>query len=156
MPLYGGGGAATQTVRQTYITAGNVTFGSDAAWTLYTEAEVDLPAAVGDQVEFFVGGMWQKGSGDFFDLAVVVGTSAVRYASTGNGTPAVEGDPEFYPDTGFVHMDAPFAFKVTSGDLDGANVRVVVAHKGAPGGGTLYAGTSYPLQMYAVNKHTVS
>lgn len=156
MPLYGGSATAAEVVRHPYITTGAVTFGSDAAWTLYTASEVDLPAVAGNWVEFTIGGMWQKSSGDFLDLAVVVGTTAVRYYSNNTATPAAEGAPALYPDTGFVHMSVPFAFTVTAGDLDGANVRVVVAHKGAPGGGTLYATTTYPLQWHAVNKHTVS
>ncbi len=158
VPLYlpATSGAPAQTVRHLYVTAGAVTFNSDAAWALYTAIEIDLPAVAGDWVEFTMGGMWQKSSGDFIDLAVVVSSSAVRYFSSNTATPAIEGAPSLYPDTGFVHMGVPFAFQVTNGDLDGANVRVTVAHKGAPGGGTLYSSSNYPLQLHAVNKHTVS
>ncbi len=157
MPLYGGGSAAAVTKRQTYFTAAPVVFGSDAAWTSYAASiEQDVPAAVGDWVECEMGGMWQKASGDFVDLAVIVGTSLVRFFSNDSATPAVEGAPELYPDTGFVHMSIPFGFTVTSGDLDGGNVRFTVAHKGTPGGGTLYSSSNYPLQLLATNWHKVA
>ena len=157
MPLYQSS-SVPDTVRETYLTAGAVTFGSDAAWTLYPAAGISIPAAVGDWVELWVTGMWANAAGgnDFIDWAVVVSSAAVRYSSSDTATPATQGDPAYYPNSGFFKGTGPFAFKVTSGDLDAGAVNFQVAHIGAPGGGTLYTSTSYPMRLYAVNKHTVS
>lgn len=148
MPLYQPAGAASPaaTARQTYFTAGSITF------------DADIPAVVGDWVELSAGGMWAHAGGgnDFIDWAVVVGTSAVRYSSTGTGTPATQGDPAYYPDSGFFKGTGPFAFKVVSGDLDSGSVRFTIAHIGVPGGGTLYSSTDYPLRLRAVNFHAVT
>jgi hypothetical protein len=152
----GGGGGTLPTVRQSYFTAGAVTFGSDAAWTLYTGVQQAIPGSVGDWVEMVVGGMWQP-AGDFIDWAVIgAGGTAVRYSSTNTNTPAIEGDPAFYPGTGFVKGTGLFAFQATSTDIVGGNITFTVAHKGTPGGGVLYASTSYPLRMRLLNLHTVT
>ena len=159
MPLYQSSGVP-DTVRETVFTTANVVFGSDAAWKAYTDVELDLPAAVGDQVELHVAGMWANAGGgnDFIEWVVVTGAgpTIVRYGSTRTSSPATQGDPAYYPNAGFYKGTGPFAFQVAAGDLDGGNVRFAVAHIGAPGGGTLYADSDYPLRLYAVNKHTVS
>lgn len=138
------GGGTQITVRQTYFTAGPIVFASDASWTLYTSVSQAAPAAVGDWYKLHVGGMWQPGS-DFIDWAVIVSGVAVRYSSTDGPSPGIEGDPAFYPGAGFVKATGLFSFEVTPGDLDGGNVVVCVAHKGA--GGTLYDTSNYPLRL---------
>jgi hypothetical protein len=148
-------GAAPVTVRQTYLTTGAVTFNNDATFTRYSAVEQAIPAAVGDWVEFKMVGMWQPAGSDFLDLAVVVGTTMVRYSSSGASSPTIEGDPSLYSASGFVKMSGEFAFSVTNTDLDGGNVRFTLAHKGAAGG-TLYSNANYPLRLYAKNLHTVT
>jgi hypothetical protein len=143
------------TIRQTYVTAGAVTFNSDAGFTRYPAVELDIPAQVGDWVEFTMTGMWQPVGSDYLDLAVVVGTSMVRFSSTGGASPALQGDPALYSASSFVKMNGSFGFTVTSGDLDGGNVRFTVAHLG-PANGVLYANTNYPLRLKATNLHTVN
>lgn len=155
MPLYLPA-AAVPTVRSSYTTAGSVTFGTDAAFTRYSAIELSIPAAVGDSVELLVSGMWQPAGSDFIDWAVVSGTTLVRFASSGTGTPTVEGDPGWYPGlSAFRTSGGIFVFTVAAGDLDTGAVRFTVAHKGAANG-VLYANASYPLRMRAVNRHAVT
>lgn len=147
------GGGTQVTVRQAYFTSGPIVFASDAGWTLYTSVSLSTPGTVGDWYKLHVGGMWQPGS-DFIDWAVVVSGVAVRYSSTDGPSPGLEGDPAFYPGAGFVKATGLFSFQITSGDLDGGNVVVCVAHKGS--GGTLYDTSNYPLRLEAEVLHGYS
>lgn len=158
VPLYQSS-SIPDTVRETYFTSANVVFGSDAAWKAYTDVELRLPAAVGDRVELHVSGMWANAGGgnDYIEwvAATGAGPTIVRFGSTGTSSPSTQGDPAYYPNAGFYKGTGPLSFTVASGDLDGGNVRFMVAHIGAPGGGTLYADSDYPLHLRAVNKHVV-
>jgi hypothetical protein len=91
-------------------------------------------------------------SSTFIELAVVGAAAAlVRFSSTGTGTPAVEGDPAFYPDTAnFAAYGGVFDFVAVSDDIVSGDVTVCFAVNSA-GVGTIYAGTAYPLRWRVVN-----
>lgn len=141
-------------VRQAYITSGNATLPNTAgAWQILSGFQLAIPAAVGDYVELGAHGMRNNTETGFLDVAVVSGATIVRYLATGSASPAVEGDPGWYP-TGpaapFPNQAAPRGFTVTSGDLNGGNVTFAVVVKAA-GAGTLYASTDFPFYWQAKN-----
>lgn len=153
------GAYSKPTVRTAYITSGNVTPPNTAgAWQALSGFELDIPAAVGDYVELRPSFMWNPpSSSTFLDLGVVVGSSIVRYASSGGSSPASagEGDPSLYaqPST-FRTSGTSFWFTVTSGDIDTGNVRFALLVK-SNGTGTVYASSNYPFRWEAINYHGV-
>lgn len=148
-PFPGGGGVA---VSSGYITSGNITAGADASWTPIGATSVLIPAAVGDVITFIPSFMIQPAGGAYYDLAVRAGGVLVRYASSGTGTAAIEGDPGLYPGlTGFRTTNGgTFTFTVGAGDLTGGNVEIVAAHLGSAAS-VLYASTNYPYRWVAYN-----
>lgn len=146
-------------VRQAYITSGDITLVSSAgAWLPVSGLEIQLPAAVGDWVELSLGAMLQSSGTDFFDLAVLQGSTIVRRSSTGtsSGTSGDEGDVTIYPNPqNFRTTGTLFAFQVTSNDLDMGNVRFVVIAKGT-GGGKIFASAQYPFRWRAINLGSVN
>jgi hypothetical protein len=141
-------------VRQAYITSGNATLpDTGGAWQILTGFELAIPAGVGDYVELGAHGMRNNTETGFLDIAVVSGAAIVRYLATGTSSPAVEGDPGWYP-TGpsapFPNQAAPRGFTVTSDDLNGGNVTFAVVVKAA-GAGTLYASPDFPWYWQAKN-----
>lgn len=144
----GGGGAAPVTVRSAHITAGNVTpLPASATWVpARADFEITVPAAVGDWAEFSTAFMWDPASStsQFLDLAIVVGSTAVRYLSSGTATPAIEGAPWFYTAPSVYRTVAGIpGFTVTPGDLDGGNLRCQLVTRGA-GTGTLFSSSTFP------------
>jgi hypothetical protein len=142
------------TVRQAYVTSGNVTLpNTSGAWQALAGFELAVPAAVGDYVELGAHGMRNNTETGFLDIAVISGAAIVRYLATGSSTPAVEGDPGWYP-TGpaapFPNQAAPRGFTVTSGDLNAGNVTFAVVAKAA-GAGVLYASADFPFYWQAKN-----
>jgi hypothetical protein len=106
-------------------------------------------AQVGDWVEIGLRGMRNDTTSALYDFAVQVGSSIVRYLSSGTSTPSLEGDPSMYPVSGFrPHAGVPAGFFVTSGDLDSGQIRFVLANKTA-GAGTFYASSNYPFWWVA-------
>jgi hypothetical protein len=139
-------------MRQAYIKTGNVTFpNTAAAWLPLAGFELSIPAAVGDYVEigaeFFID---PASTTPFTDIGVIVGSTIVRFMSSGTGTAAVEGMPGFYPTASFRTVFSPMGFVVTAPDLDGGNVRWVVATNSA-GTGTLFASTAGPFYWRTFN-----
>lgn len=150
----GGGGGTTYTVgvASAYVTAGDITLpNTSGAWqTLAGIPSLALAAAVGDHVTVEWAALRSEIGTGFLDVAIVVGGSHVWYASSGTGTPAVEGDPGWYGANAF-HPHAGAAFlTLTSDHVSGGNVTFVVAVKAA-GSGTLYASSSYPFRWRAMN-----
>lgn len=143
----GGGGGTARYVRHGYVTTGNVTpQNTGGGWAMLTGGPTfTVPASVGSEISFDWAGLMQTNSNTFYDPAVVVGGVAQRYASSGSGTPAVEGDPGLYPDVIFPRKVGPFTFMAQAGDISGGNVTIGFAVKSG-GGGTLYAGTAFPLR----------
>jgi hypothetical protein len=136
------------------ITSGDVTLPSTSgAWQALSGFELSIPAAVGEWVEISVSALRSHVTNAFLDLAIIVGSSLVRHLSSGTATPAVEGNPGWYGDSGFPVINGPQGLLVASGDLDGGSVRFVVAVKAA-GAGTLFASTNYPFYWQAKNLRT--
>lgn len=152
----GGGGGTAPTFARARVTSGDLTTTADAAFTLVSGLTMAIAAVNGDDVTFSFSGMLDMSNSgtEYFDVAVVVGGSAVQYASTGTATPAVEGDPTLYPGTSvrFRGTQYEWAFTVGSGDLSGGNVTFQFAHKGG-GSAKVLASTSYPLRWSIRNDH---
>lgn len=152
--------ATKPVIRSAYVTSGDVTLpNTGGAWQRLLQAdgttpfELDVPANLGDWVELGVHAMRDNTSTAFLDIAIMVSTNLVYYLSTGSSTTPFEGDPGFYFSNSFTGQSAPRGISVSSGQLDGGNVRFVVAVK-ATGSGTLYAGaagSNYPFYWQAVN-----
>lgn len=148
-----GGGAGSFAVRSAYIKSGslNPPPATSGAWAVVQQAtsgvfEIDIPAAVGDWVEIAFNAMAKNpGSSTHFDLAVVVGSSIVRFLASGTSTPCPEGDPGWYPNStsDFVLHSSPKGFEVAEGDLDGSTLRIALVTKSG-GTGILYAESDYP------------
>lgn len=139
-------------MRQAYIKTGNVTLPNTlGVWLPLAGFELVIPAAVGDYVEigteFFLN---PPGGSGFLDVGVIVGASVVRYMSSGTGTPAIEGMPGWYPTVSFRTVFSPMGFVVTAPDLDGGNVRWVMASL-SDGTGTLFASNNGPFYWRSFN-----
>lgn len=152
-----GGGGFTPVVRSAWLTPGDTALpNTSGGWSSLAGFELDVPAVAGQWVEIGVHAMRTATSSADLDVAVVVGASIVRYLATGTATPGFEGDPGWYPQSGsFAVQSAPRGFVVASGDLDGGNVRFVVAVKAA-GTGTLFSSTNYPFYWLAKNLGVVA
>lgn len=142
------GGAGTVSFARAYVTSGDVTLpNTSGSWALLAGvAELSVAATAGDVVELSVHAMRTSTANAFVDVAVVTGAgpTVARYLATGTASPAVEGDPGWYPTVGgFPGQSGGRSFVATSGDIDGGNVRFRVAVLAA-GTGTLYASASYP------------
>lgn len=150
-PSGGGGGTSIKRYSGT-VTSGDVALpGGDATRVAIAGLSFDVPAAVGDTVLFIPSYMHHLSTTKFMDCAVNVGGSFVRYASSGSGTPSIEGDPSIYSDSTFVGSGSGiFDFVVGGGDLSGGNVRFTMVHSGT-GSGTVYASTNYPFRWSAYN-----
>lgn len=149
-------------VRQAYITSGVVTPpNTSGAWQVLQQAasagpfELSVPAAVGDYVDVSMQTWWTPKSTISVDLGVVVGSSIVRYLSTGTGTPSSRGLPWAHQDTTFKTPSSPIGFTVQSGDLDGGSVRFSVVVKSDGTAADLYATSTFPFYWQAVNHRTV-
>lgn len=149
-------------VRHEYIKSGNVTLPNSAgSWArpggtngLPADFELAIPAVVGDWVECSYNGMKTDTSSAFLDVGVVVGTTIVRFLGSGDGTGLVEGDPGWYPVTGFRPHAGVRGFVVEAGDLDSGNIRFAVVNKTA-GSGTLFASNDYPFYWHVKNNGPV-
>lgn len=110
-----------------------------------------IPASVGDCVEMTLEGMWEHVGSDFIDFVVIgAGDAIMRYSSTRTSTPALEGDPEEYPNAGYTKFHGPFVFIAESTDIVAGNIQFGLASKGA-GGSTLYTNANYPMNMVLKN-----
>jgi hypothetical protein len=123
-------------------------------WAPVPGFELQLPAAVGDDVEHTFNGMRGPNADACLDIAVIVGSTLVRFLASGTGTPALEGDPAWYTQTTFIGHSGPRGFTVTGPDRDGSVVRFVLACK-ATGAGTVFASTNYPFSWRAINRGVV-
>lgn len=153
-PITPGGGGGIHVARA-ILTTGDVTLPNvGATWTpVSTLNAFSIAAAVGDYVEFLPSFMWLANAGDLLDMAVLVGGSIERFASTGtsSNTTTNEGDPEFYPlSPQFLGNGAVFDLIVASGDLSGGTVTFAMVSRG-PGGGKIFASTNYPFRWRAKN-----
>ncbi|WP_394621272.1 hypothetical protein JNUCC0626_19905 [Lentzea sp. JNUCC 0626] len=152
------GKASRTVIRHAYITTGNVSPLPDTngAWSypgdatgLPVDFALELPAAAGDWVELGVHAMKSDNTQAFLDVAVMVGPTVVRHLSTGTATPAVEGDPAWYPPP-FRGICTSRGFLVGTEHLTDGTVQFVLANKSA-GAGVLYASPSFPFYWCARN-----
>jgi hypothetical protein len=139
------------------VTRGAITSGDvvptnvGATWTS-SGLTCTVAAAVGDYVEFQPSCLIDPAGTTSFDIALLVSGSAVRYASTGTDTPAVDGDPGLYGDATFLgNGGGRFDLVVMSGDLDAGNLVFALMYAGAGTTGKMYASASYPFRWRAVN-----
>jgi hypothetical protein len=148
----GGGGGTEIVVVREVERGGNTTPVTNAAWTFLSGAPtLSIAAAVGDYVEFSILSMLFNPGNGYYDLAVIVGGSPVRYFATDTATPGAEGCPAFYPQPSSFRTYGPtFEFEVEAGDLSGGTVTVGWVNKGN-GTGVVYADNTYPLKWRAMN-----
>lgn len=139
-------------VRQSRITTGNVTFPNTAGnWqAVATLDALPIPAVVGDYIEVALTCLLDLASDSFLDIAVEVAGNLVRFLGSGTGTPLIEGNPGLYPDPAFNPFWAPQGFEVEAGDLDGANVQIVLACL-ATGSGQALASAAFPFSWIVKN-----
>lgn len=136
-------------VVQGIITSGSTSGNTGGVWAPLGYTQFVIPAVAGDYVEFWFGFM-RVDAFFFLDAATKVGGSAVRYMSTGTGTPALEGAPWWYIDSdNYRSSPPPFSMIVAPGDLSGGNVTVDFWANGT--GGTLYSDSNYPLRYTIKN-----
>jgi hypothetical protein len=103
-------------------------------------------------VEFSWSALLDDVSGLFFDTVVLVGGSPVRFASTGTGSAAIEGDPGLYPDINFrPQFGLGMVVTCASGDLSSGSITFGIAVINPSGGGKLYASSDYPFRWRIVN-----
>jgi hypothetical protein len=146
------GGASIVTTHG-YVTSGNITPQNTAgSWAALTGGPTfAIAAAVDDEIEFEWASLMERNLSTFYDACVLVSGSPVRYASSGTGTAAVEGDPGYYPDVpSYIGHAGPFAFTAESGDISGGNITIGFATKSG-GSGQLFASASFPLRYRLVN-----
>lgn len=148
------GGGSSITVAHGYVTSGDVTPQAAASFTPLTGGPTfSIAAVAGDRVEFEWSALKQPTSGLFWDVCVLVGGSAVRFASSGSATPSIEGDPSLYPDVASFrpHGNLGMILTCASGDLSGGDVTFGIAVIAPGGAGKLFASTNYPLRYRIVN-----
>jgi hypothetical protein len=149
-------------IRQAYLTSGLVTLpNTSGAWQVLNQAggspfELDVPAVSGEYVDITLSAVLENAaSTDSVDIGVVVGSSIVRYMSSGGSSPTSRG---LYwclqqSPAQFGVPSSPMGFTVTPGDLDGGNIRFSVAVKAA-GAATLYAISAFPFYWRGFNHRT--
>ena len=128
-----GNRALLPVIRQTYFTSGDVAFpNTSGAFAVINQAtsgtfEVDVPASAGHWIEVDVAELRTTDAAALLDVGVIVGSTVVRYLSTGTSSTAADGDISFYSDpANFFPHGGSRGFSATSGDLDAGNVRVVL------------------------------
>lgn len=137
----GGGGGAITAMRQARISSGNFAFVNNGnnVWTPTAGVELSIPAEVGDYVDISASFAVLFDGGSFLDLAVIVGSTIVRYMSNDLADGADEGMIQLYPASSIKGYPGPMGFTVTADDLDGGNVRWVLAQMSTTGLGHVYA-----------------
>lgn len=145
----------TVTNAKGYVSAGDVTTTNVGdTWTV--PAALDdfaIAAAVGDFVVFEPSFLGDLVGVNFLDSVVIANGSIVRHASTGTGTPAVQGDPTAYREAASEHIRGlgPFPVICEAGDLHGGNITFGIAFKGTGTTSTIFAGTNYPFRWQITN-----
>jgi hypothetical protein len=151
-----GGGGTAATFARGVVSSGDVTPGVTAAWAPVAGMAFSLAAVAGDNVQVDFSGLLNQTATSFFDIAVLVGGSIVRYASTGTSSPtaAGEGDPSIYPINGAAlrPLHGRMSLAVVSGDLSGGTVTFALVYKG-DAAGKVFASTNYPLRWQIRNDH---
>jgi hypothetical protein len=144
---------AAPVISSGYVTTGNVSAQTTATFAALTGGPtVSVSAAVGERLAFSWSGLRSTVPLLFWDTCVLAAGSPVRYASSGTGTAAFEGDPGMYPDSAFRPTGGgTMDLVVEAGDLSGGTVTFGVALINPAGGGTLYASSQYPWRYRVIN-----
>jgi hypothetical protein len=150
----GGGGAVAPTFVRPYVSTGSILLPEDLVWAPVAGLTVSIAAAVGDDIEVSAELLIDSRLTDFLDLAVIVGGTIRRAASSGTSTPAVEGDPAMYPDNDvqFRGSATSWGFTATADDISGGTVTIAMIHKGA-GGASVLATVAFPFRWRVRNDH---
>lgn len=136
------------------VTAGDFTSTNvGSTWTLATGiVTTGITASVGDYVWFVPSLMVNPAGSTSLDVVVKVGASFARYASSGTGTPATDGDPSLYGDAGYLGSGTTvFDFVVESGDLSSGTLTFAVVYKGTGTTTIIHASTDYPWRWRCLN-----
>ncbi|MEV4059738.1 hypothetical protein [Nonomuraea dietziae] len=144
--------------RSSYITSGDRQYpDTSGVWQLLADfPTLSVPAVVGEWVELAITGMTAPAADSLTDIAIVVDGVPARYLSSGESTPAFEGEPSLHPFPGSFHgLGYSKGWTITASDLDDGAVTVAVAVKSG-GAGTLYASTLWPWYWRLLNLRTVS
>lgn len=138
----GGGGVKAFTSRVFQAVGASITPpDSGGQWITLKQADavsifsVAVPAAVGDLLTVNQNNMFKAtDSTTHLDLAVIVAGAPQTFLSAIRSTPAVEGDPGWYPNApDFKYHPAPPEFLVESGMIEGGTVTVAVVYRGGTG-----------------------
>lgn len=135
------------TITRAYVTSGDVTLPNTlGSWALLSTGsipELAANASVGDEIEISIHCLTSSTANNYFDVVNVTGGGPTiqRYMATGTSSPALEGNPAYYP----ILSPAPSvqSFTAGSGDIDSGQVRFRIASLSAAAR-TLYASTNYP------------
>lgn len=146
----GGGGGVTPTFARDRVTTGDITPTTQASMApLVGGPTISIAAVAGDNLEVALDCLIDRGPGstDFYDLAVLSGSTVVRFSSTGTSSPpgSDEGDPSLYPGARFQGIGGHWSFSAVSGDIVGGNVTIGLCHKGG-GAGKVYASSTFPFR----------
>lgn len=135
------------------VTSGNFTSTNvGSTWTQATGfVTTGITASVGDYVMFLPTVMVDPTGATSLDFAVKVGVNFVRYAASGTGTPATDGDPGLYSDGTFLQSGAIFDFVVEAGDLSSGTLTFALVYKGTGTTTVIYASTDYPWRWRCLN-----
>jgi hypothetical protein len=147
------GKATKPTIRQAYITSGNIqlSVGTNTWAPLSGGPTLAIPAAVGDWVELDASILRQANANILLDIGVVVGGSVVRFLQTGTSTPPGEGDTGLYL-SALPNRSGLRGFTATSGDISSGNVTFCVAIRNTSGASSLLlASTDNPFHWMARN-----
>jgi hypothetical protein len=138
-----------------YVTAGDQTLTNVGATrtVVPTLGAFTIPAVAGDRIEIQLSFLAVLAGINHLDIAVITSGTQVRYASTGTGTPAVEGDPNMYRASGATEVRGSglFNFTAAAGDIAGGNVTFGLVYHGTGTTSTVFASTNYPFRWSAKN-----
>lgn len=151
----GGGGGITPTHSRARIISGDLVPPANASMTPISGLTLAIPAATGDNLEFHLSCLIDMAAGattNFFDLAVLNGSTVVQFSSTGTSSEpgSGEGDPSLYPGLRFQGTVGHWSFAAGANDVVGGNVTIGLCHKGADNS-KVYASTVFPLRWSIVN-----
>lgn len=151
----GGGSGSTITRASGLITTGDfVSTNVGSTWTQVPNLTFSINAAVGHRINASCSFLFRASGTTFLDLAVKVGSSFVRYASSDTATPAAEGDGGVYPNPDSLYVGAngtEMDFTVVSGDLSTGTLTFALVYMGTGTTSTIYSSTSFPFRWRITN-----
>lgn len=143
-------GAAT--IVSVSSSAGDYAVTSTAGGWVALDTGLDLVVPTNGNVQNieFLGNFLVGQTPIFFDVAVMVSGSPVRYFSSGTATPCVEGPGGWYPISGGAwNKFGGFIYTTQAGDIVANTVTLRLFYKTT--GATVYADTNYVMRLWAIN-----